>query len=218
MQSDNTKEVVTMEDHNKTKLNKFAADLPEVEELKPEELPRRPDGKIDIEKITLGKSKRNNDIVPDDFFDKHYRELPDKVENASGSWRTVSTGGKIKIFGADPEEDKKIQRMGADKLNAAKAQQRTFKEVIAQMLADPAKSEDIDRLGLTEGATQLEVIIAGQLQQAGRGNSKAAEFLRDTVGEKPTEKLDASITALTAEDKELIANVERRLSAADDNS
>lgn len=202
-----------MEDQkNIKKLNNGPEDLPEVDEIKPEDLPRRSDGKIDITKISLGKSKRNNDIVPDDLFDKYYRELPDKVENQSGSWRTVSTGGKIKILGGDPENDKKIQEAGAAKLNATKAQQRTFKEVIAQMLADPAKSEDIDRLGLTEGATQLEVIIAGQLQQAGRGNSKAAEFLRDTVGEKPSEKIDAAITALTPEDKELLKNVESRLS------
>ena len=179
----------------------------------PDDLPIRSDGKIDIEKISLGKSKRNNDIVPDDIFNKYYRLLPNNVENKSGSWRTVSTGGKIKILGGDPENDKKIQKAGAESLNATKAQQRTFKEVIAEMLTNPAKSEDIERLGLNQGATTLEVIIAGQLQQAGRGNSKAAEFLRDTVGEKPTEKLDANITGLTAEDKELLKNVENRISS-----
>lgn len=200
-----------MEELNKNKLNNPES-LPEIsQEIKPEDLPRRPDGKIDIEKISLGKSKRNNDIVPDDLFDKYYRELPDKVENASGSWRTVKTGGKIKILGGDPENDKKIQKAGAETLNATKAQQRTFKEVITQMLAEPARNEDIERLGLKPGATQLDTIIAGQLQQANKGNSKAAEFLRDTVGEKPTEKLDASITALTPEDKELLQNVENRL-------
>lgn len=200
-----------MEEQNEKKLNNPES-LPEIsQEIKPEDLPRRPDGKIDIEKISLGKSKRNNDIVPDDLFDKYYRELPDKVENASGSWRTVKTGGKIKILGGDPENDKKIQKAGAETLNATKAQQRTFKEVITQMLAEPARNEDIERLGLKPGATQLDTIIAGQLQQANKGNSKAAEFLRDTVGEKPTEKLDASITALTPEDKELLQNVENRL-------
>jgi len=200
-----------MEELNNKKLNNPES-LPEVnQEIKPEDLPRRPDGKIDIEKISLGKSKRNNDIVPDDLFDKYYRELPDKVENASGSWRTVKTGGKIKILGGDPENDKKIQKAGAETLNATKAQQRTFKEVIAQMLAESARNEDIERLGLKPGATQLDAIIAGQLQQANKGNSKAAEFLRDTVGEKPTEKLDANVTALTPEDKELLKNVEDRL-------
>lgn len=200
-----------MEELNTKKLNNPES-LPEIsQEIKPEDLPRRPDGKIDIEKISLGKSKRNNDIVPDDLFDKYYRELPDKVENASGSWRTVSTGGKIKIFGADPAADLEIQKAGANAVNAAKAQQRTFKEVIKEMLAESARNEDIERLGLKPGATQLDAIIAGQLQQANKGNSKAAEFLRDTVGEKPTEKLDASITALTPEDKELLQNVENRL-------
>ena len=200
-----------MEELNKNKLNNPES-LPEVnQEIKPEDLPRRPDGKIDIEKISLGKSKRNNDIVPDDLFDKYYRELPNNVENKSGSWRTASTGGKIKIFGADPVADLKIQRAGANAVNAAKAQQRTFKEVIKEMLAESARNEDIERLGLKPGATQLDAIIAGQLQQANKGNSKAAEFLRDTVGEKPTERLDASVTALTPEDKELLKNVEDRL-------
>ena len=192
-----------MEDNKKEKLNNIAADLPEV--------PRTKAGKIDIDKISLGKSKRGNTIVSNEIFDAYYRELPDKVENASGSWRTVSTGGKIKILGGDPENDLKIQTAGGNSLQATRQQQRTFKEVISEMLVSPATLEDRERLGLHEGATQLEVIIAGQLRQAGKGNSKAAEFLRDTVGEKPTENINASIESITPEDKELLERVSARL-------
>jgi hypothetical protein len=181
-----------------------------------DDLPRRPDGKIDITNISLGKSKRNNDIVPDDLFDKYYRELPDKVENASGSWRTVSTGGKIKIFGADPVADLEIQRAGANAVNAAKAQQRTFKEVIEEMLVNPASDKAIEELELRPDATNLDMIIAAALKQANKGNVKAMDFLRDTIGQKPTESINATVESITPEDKALLDRVAARLK--NDNS
>lgn len=194
-----------MEEKNNIKVN--TDQLPALETFK-----RNPEtGKIDISTITLGKSKRNNDIVPDNIFDAYYRELPDKVENQSGTWRTVSTGGKIKIFGGDPEADKEIQRAGADKVNAAKAQQKTFAEVISIMLTQKASNEAIEDLELTADANNLEMIIAAAAKQASRGNVKAMEFLRDTIGQKPSEKIDANVTALTPEDKEMLARVQARL-------
>ena len=193
-----------MEDLKSIKLNKeSAADLPEV--------PRKEDGSIDLEKIQKGKSKRNNTIVPDDIFDAYYRELPDKVENESGSWRTVSTGGKIKILGGDPEGDKDIHKKGGETLQATIKQQRTFADVISTMLCQKASTEAIEDLELNPGADNLEMIIAAAAKQASRGNVKAMEFLRDTIGQKPSDKLEANVTALTPEDKEMLERISRRL-------
>ena len=208
MQSDNIKEVVTMEDQNKTKLNKFAADLPEV--------PRKEDGTIDLEKIAISKDDKDNYIVPDIIFDTYFRELQKGTKNASGTWRAANNG-KIKILGGDPVADKEIHKAGGEAIQATLKQRRTCREILEEIARKAADAETIERLGLEQGTSNLEALNYAQYKKAQQGDTKAAEFVRDTMGEKPTEKLDASITALTAEDKELIANVERRLSAADDN-
>ena len=51
------------------------------------------------------------------------------------------------------------------------------------------------------------------MKRAERGDVKAMEFIRDTIGQKPTEKLAAEVTALTPEDKELLERVSKRLEA-----
>lgn len=196
------------------KLNSDSIELPagiDISLEKVAELPRDEKNKLIIDTICIGVSKRNNRIVPNEVFDKYYRELPDKVENASGTWRTVSTGGKIKILGGDPEGDRKIQQMGAETLNASKAQRRTFAEVIEEMLTKPASNQMIEDLELRAGATNLDAVIASAFKQSAKGNVKAMDFLRDTIGQKPTDKIDASVTALTAEDKQMLENISARL-------
>lgn len=180
-----------MEDKNIKKLN-IPENLPEV--------PRREDGTIDLEAITIETDEKGNRIIPDDIFDSYYRELPDKVINQSKTWRT-SNKGKIKILSS---EDAKIQRAGAIASNAMQAQRRTFKETIDYMLRQKAKKSVIEDLELTEDATNLDMIIASALRQAARGNTKAYEFLRDTAGEKPSENINANVNQVTPEQLELL--------------
>lgn len=198
-----------MEELNNKKLNNPES-LPEVnQEIKPEDLPRLPDGKIDIEKIAIRKDEKNNYIVPDNIFDTYFRELPKGTKNSSGTWRAANNG-KIKILGVDPA-DSYIHRLGAEASNAAQAQRRTSREILEDLTRKKAKIEDIERLGLEESASNLEAANYAQIRKAIQGDTKAMEYIRDTMGEKPTEKLDASVTALTPEDKELLKNVEDRL-------
>ena len=70
---------------------------------------------------------------------------------------------------------------------------------------------EAEEYGIKEGTTLLEAANLAQIRRAMKGDTKAAEYVRDTLGEKPTEKLDASITALTPEDKELLQRVQARL-------
>ena len=78
------------------------------------------------------------------------------------------------------------------------------------MLRQKAKKSVIEDLELTEDATNLDMIIASALKQASRGNTKAYEFLRDTIGEKPTEKISAEVETITAEDRERIERILNR--------
>ena len=76
-----------MEDKTIKKLNIPAADLPEV--------PRKEDGTIDLEAITIEIDEKNNKIIPDDIFDNYYRELPNGVINNSKTWRTSNSLSKV---------------------------------------------------------------------------------------------------------------------------
>jgi len=188
------------------KLNKAtepAADLPEV--------PRDENGKILIDQIKIDQDEKNNIIIPDKIFDIYYKELPPGIINQSKTWRTTATGGKIKIFGGDPEADREIQRKGAETVNAANAQRRTCKEILEEIAKRKAPKEFIEEMELDEGTTCLEAANYAQALRAIKGDTKAMEYIRDTMGEKPTEKIDASIAALTPEDQELINRVAARI-------
>lgn len=171
-------------------------------------VPRLSDGSIDLEAITIETDEKGNRIIADDIFDNYYKELPEKIINKSKSWRT-SNGGKIKILGSDPR-DAYIHRKGAEASNATQAQRKSFSEAIDIILRKKANKEAIEELELKEDATNLDMIIAAALKQASRGNAKAWEFLRDTVGEKPTEKISAEVETITAEDREHIERILNR--------
>lgn len=192
-----------MEDKNNIQLN-TANDLPAV--------PRLEDGSIDLEAITISIDEKQNRIIPDQIFDAYFRELPKGTKNSSGTWRAANNG-KIKIFGGDPEADKEIHRAGGETVQAALKQRRSCREILEELSRKAANPATLERLGLEEGTSNLEAANYAQLVKAQQGDTKAAEYVRDTMGEKPTEKLDASITALTPEDKELLKNVENRISS-----
>jgi hypothetical protein len=184
-----------MEDKTIKKLNIPAADLPEV--------PRTEDGKIDIDKIAIGKNEKDNYIVPDEIIEKYFKELPDGTTNPNND-KWVYSKGILR------QATKEVQKMGAEALNAKVAQRKSFAEAIDGILTKKANKEAIEDLELKEDATNLDMIIAAALKQAARGNAKAWEFLRDTVGEKPTEKIAAEVETITPEDRRQIERILNR--------
>ena len=198
-----------MEDNKKIidkKLNiDNLGDLPEV--------PRKEDGSIDLEAIVIGTDEKGNRIIPDEIFNAYYKELPKKVINKSKSWRTTPTGGKIKILGGDPEGDKAIHEAGGKALQATLEQRRTCKEILEEIARKKAPIEYLEDMQLPEDTSCLEAANYAQALRAIRGDTKALEYIRDTLGEKPTDKISAEVTALTPEDKELLERVSKRLEA-----
>ena len=182
-----------------------------IEEAAPvDDIPRNEDGTINIDLIATGRDEQGNIIIDDSIFDKYYKEMPKGVVNNSHTWRT-SNGGRLKILGGDPDNDRLIQIKGAERSNATQAQRRTFKEVIEEMLCSKASKSAIEDLNLKADATNLEMIIASAARQAERGNVKAMDFLRDTIGQKPSDRLEATVENLTPEDREMLENIKNRL-------
>ena len=176
------------------------------EEIK-EEIPRLEDGSIDIEAISTGKDDKGNYIVPDELFDKYYKELPRGTVNESKTYRAYN-GGKVKSL---TSENRDIQVMGGKALQAKLKQRRTFAEAISTVLAQKPTEKVREELELDSTADNLDAVIAAMLRQAQKGNVKAGDFLRDTIGEKPTDKLEASVETMTAEDREMLENIQKRM-------
>lgn len=175
------------------------------EGVKAEELPRLDNGMLDVEKISQGrKDEKGRYIIPANVIKEYSRLLPDGCIDEDGTVWTAN-GGVLHM------PDIEVRRKGAAALHATQRQRRTFKEAIDIMLRSDASEQNIRELGLREDATNLDVVIAAALKQSARGNVKAMDFIRDTAGEKPVEQLNADITGLSEEDKQMLENIKKRL-------
>jgi hypothetical protein len=154
------------------------------------------------EKYITGKGEeKERYIVPDDVFEEHIKELPDYTVNESKTYMGFH-GGKLKPLGLDPENDLKVRRAGAEATNAKLAQRRTFKEQIDIILASKDKEN---------GKTGLENVTIAMYERAIAGDTKAAQFLRDTAGEKPADNIDLNANVMTEADKQLLEKLKARL-------
>ena len=140
-------------------------------------------------------------IVPDNIFLENLQLLPDGTYNESKNKRKYGYGC-IGVFGVDPEADREIQKKGAETLNAAKAQRRSFKEQIDIILANKDRET---------GKTGVESVTISMYERALAGDVKAAQFLRDTAGEKPADAIDLNANVITEADKALIEKLKNRL-------
>lgn len=184
-----------MEDKTIKKLN-IVANLPEV--------PRTEDGKIDLEAVAVGKNEKEKYIVPDEILKAYYKELPDGTTNQSGTFQAWNKG-LLQTLNDD------IRRKGAEALNAERAQRRKLSETIDIFLKKKASIEEIEQLGLEDGATKQDALIAAMFTRAIEQKDVAAfTSLRDTAGEKPTDKIAAEVETITAEDRERIERILKR--------
>lgn len=148
---------------------------------------------------------KGHKIVPDDFFNDYYRDLPNGTLNQSGTFRAYN-GGKLGIFGGDPEKDIEIQRAGQAAQAAAYRRRRTFKEEADILLA---------KIDEENGKTGLENITVAMYAKARDGDVKAYAALRDTVGEQPVSKQEIQADIMTDADRQVIANALKRLKGQD---
>lgn len=189
-----------MEDKNKIKkLNIPAADLPEV--------PRTKDNKIDVEKIAVGKDEKGY-IIPDNIFDGFLKDLPEGTTNESQTFRAYN-GGKLARLENNPEEASKRGKVGGPASQDTQQTRRSIKEILEELSKKTVTAEEAEEYGLKEGTTLLEAANLAQIRRAMRGDTKAAEYVRDTLGEKPSENINANINQVTPEQMELLEEFKR---------
>lgn len=120
------------------------------------------------------------------------------------------------------EEAAKLQAEGRTKGHETTRRRQTIREICEYMLALPLS----DREAVTDEKAQqmivqmeqatgrkptlYEAITAAQVAAAMDGNTKAAAFVRDSVGDKPVEQVHVS-EGVTDGDRALMAKLEARL-------
>ena len=115
-----------------------------------------------------------------------------------------------------PEEERKaIQSAGGKASKEAQRKRKAMRQQIEALLSLPANSKKavakMKAMGIPEGDrdNQMQLIVA-MFAKACTGDTYAAQFIRDTVGDKPTDKhsveldtglLDDVLTQLGGDDE-----------------
>ena len=84
----------------------------------------------------------------------------------------------LRPFVKGEERQKELGKMGGIKSGEAKREKKLFKEAIEKQLGQ-----------------SIDSMITSMIAQAQNGNVQAITFLRDTIGEKPTDKVEAEVNS-----------------------
>lgn len=107
--------------------------------------------------------------------------------------KSEKSGNLIPMNKRTKEEQREIAKKGGIASGKVRRRKRTMKEA-AQLILNGKPPEQFNALleeyGIEEkDSTNLMLVMIKAAQMAANGNLKAAEFLRDTIGENPKYKL-----------------------------
>jgi len=137
--------------------------------------------------------------------------------------RRIEAGTKNLVSLADrtTEEKQKIAIQGGKASGEARKKKKELKDRCKILLEMMPKQDLIakslgENVELPENADMYDLMMAKMIQVAALdGNVKAAEFVRDSAGDKPTDKSVVTASVITEKDKELMEIISRRMSAGD---
>jgi len=120
------------------------------------------------------------------------------------------------------EQALEIRRKGAAAVREIRGEKKTAKQVLENLLTLKATDELIDSADLTpelierlkkgaKGATLYDLVGAVALGKALDGNIKAAEYIRDTYGDKPVDKVEVQADIMTDTDRAMLQKISARL-------
>ena len=145
--------------------------------------------------------EKGRPIISDEDFLDNLKELPSGTKSESG--KVASNGGFIDPGKkGDPKTIANCSKAGKA-AQAANAERRKIAETIDIFLK---KTDE-------NGVTMQEKIVEAMGLKAMDGCVGAAEFIRDTVGEKPTDQV--SLDVMTDKDREVLKNLTERLGLND---
>lgn len=120
----------------------------------------------------------------------------------------------------DPEKRKEIQQRGAAVSNERQAKRRSIRDICETLLAlelpnkaaitDDEAREMAEKMAEATGkpVTVYDAIVCAQTAAAMQGNTKAAEYIRDSAGDKPGENVRLDADIMTEGDRKLLAKLQ----------
>ena len=104
-----------------------------------------------------------------------------------------------------PEERRECGRRGGIKSGETKRRKKAMKETLEVLLSMPMKDGKISDIEAIKNFSSLkgkninvqEALIISMIQKAMKGDVKAAEFLRDTSGQKPVDTTILEVEPVT---------------------
>ena len=145
-------------------------------------------------------------------------------------WQNLTTGHREHNFAVlkekDPEKAREIHSMGAQAVKRLHGEQKNAKQILDNVLSLLVDDEIINGADLppeianklkksNKDITMYELIQTVAAGRAAAGNMKAVEYIRDTYGDKPTEKLDITGEIMTDTDRAMLEKISRRLDSPD---
>lgn len=104
-----------------------------------------------------------------------------------GKFEKGNTKGKKFTTGEEQTEVAKRGGIASGKARHEYKEMRIIAKQILKVLATEGDKSNLKKLGLTEdvveGATKNDVVVAAQVAKACAGDTRAAAWLRDTLGE-----------------------------------
>lgn len=126
-----------------------------------------------------------------------------------------------------PERAKEIRQMGQKAQREIYGKKKTARESIEQILSikvndeimskadlDPSIIERVKRTG--EELTFYDLVNIVAVGRAVGGSINAMQYVRDTNGDKPTDKIEMTTDIMTDRDRELLERISARIEGADE--
>ena len=106
--------------------------------------------------------------------------------------------GKDNLKTPSSAEARSNGRKGGIASGKARREKKALKDTLEELLAMPIKdgaSADIEKIKSIEGIkgkniTMKEAIMVAMLNKAAKGDVRAAEYVRDTIGQKPDSRMN----------------------------
>ena len=121
-------------------------------------------------------------------------------------------------FNERSKEEAKINgAIGGKKSGETRRKQRDMRAVARAILEHSMKDDQIQEVlgtatDLLDGdKSVMAVLTARMVQEAGKGNYKAYETVRDTAGFKPKDQIETTVDIMTDADRSLLGKIANRL-------
>lgn len=118
------------------------------------------------------------------------------------------------------EEELEIRRKGHKAMMEVKKKRKNIKEILdiiggldaSGVARDYVSPQLIEKLeAVSEDITVYDLINLKQTENALKGSTKSAEFVRDSLGERPKDNIQVDVDIITDSDRALIESIQGRL-------